>query len=454
MQRLYPNIRTTMNTPQFLIAAPHSGSGKTLVTLALLRHLKGRGLKVQPFKCGPDYLDTKLHEVAAGCSCYNLDLFMADADGVRMRYAHQAAQADVSVVEGVMGMVDGYDRHLGSSAEVAKTLGIPVVLVVNAKAMAHTVAPLLKGFATYDPAVKIAGVIFNFVGSASHYQLLKMAAEEVGVEPLGWIAKNDELRLESRHLGLQTEDLELIDGICTKAAQSIFTNVDIERLLEITSQPKPILVDQPKVSSIRIRIAVAKDAAFNFIYPANIEELEQQGTITYFSPLNDERLPDADFVYLPGGYPELYAEQLSANHAMVESIRSYCSSGGAMLAECGGMIYLGSHLTLKDGASYPMVGIFDFGTTFRDAKCTLGYRKAMLGSVEVRGHEFHYSRSEGELPASVAEVLSATCNPCSTGIYLKNRTLASYFHFFWGDGGHSMVEIINRISMIEGLGKR
>ena len=125
-----------------------------------------------------------------------------------------------------------------------------------------------------------------------------------------------------------------------------------------------------------------------------------------------------------------------------------------MLAECGGMIYLGSHLTLKDGTSYPMVGIFDFGTTFRDAKCTLGYRKAMLGSVEVRGHEFHYSRSEGELPASVAEVLSATCNPCSTGIYLKNRTLASYFHFFWGDGGHSMVEIINRISMIEGLGKR
>ncbi|WP_320051830.1 cobyrinate a,c-diamide synthase [uncultured Acetobacteroides sp.] len=446
-----------MNIPQFLIAAPHSGSGKTLVTLALLRLLKDRGLKVQPFKCGPDYLDTKLHEVAAGCRCYNLDLFMADADGVRGRYARQASLADVAVVEGVMGMFDGYDRQLGSSAEVTKTLGIPVVLVVNAKAMAHSVAPLLKGFATYDPEVRVAGVIFNFVGSASHYQLLKMAAEEVGVEPLGWIAKNDEFRLESRHLGLQTEDTKMVDEICDKAAHSIFTSVNIDRLLEVTASAKPTFVEQPAPSSEKIRIAVARDAAFSFSYPANIEALEPQGAITYFSPLNDERLPDADFVYLPGGYPELYAEQLSANHAMMESIRSYCSSGGAMLAECGGMIYLGSHLTLKDGTCYPMVGIFDFGTTFRDAKCTLGYRKAMLGGVEVRGHEFHYSRSEGELPASVAEVLSATNNPCSTGIYLKKRTLASYFHFFWGDGGFSMLEVIDKIyrsGAFDSMGKK
>jgi len=260
---------------------------------------------------------------------------------------------------------------------------------------------------------------------------------------LGWIAKNDELRLESRHLGLQTEDTKMVDEICDKAANSIFANVNIDRLLEVTASTKPTFVEQPTSSSKKIKIAVAKDAAFSFIYPANIEALEQQGAISYFSPLNDERLPDADFVYLPGGYPELYAEQLSANHSMLESIRSYCSSGGAMLAECGGMIYLGSHLTLKDGASYPMVGVFDFGTTFSDAKCTLGYRKAMLGGVEVRGHEFHYSRSEGELPASVAEVQSATNNPCSTGIYLKNRTLASYFHFFGGEDSISMVDIIN-----------
>ena len=297
-----------MNTPQFLIAAPHSGSGKTLVTLALLRQLKDRGLKVQPFKCGPDYLDTKLHEVAAGCSCYNLDLFMGGAIGVWKRYARQASQADVAVVEGVMGMFDGYDRHLGSSAEVAKILEIPVVLVVNAKAMAHSVAPLLKGFSTYDPDVRVAGVIFNFVGSASHYQLLKMAAEEVGVEPLGWIAKSDELRLESRHLGLQTEDTIMVDEICDKAARTIFTNVNIDRLLEVTSSPKPRFVEPPAPSSTPVRIAVARDAAFSFSYPANIEALERQGAITYFSPLNDERLPDADFVYLPGGYPELYAE--------------------------------------------------------------------------------------------------------------------------------------------------
>lgn len=430
-----------MNIPQLLIAAPHSGSGKTMVTLALMRHLHSMGMRVQPFKCGPDYLDSKVHEVAAHRSCYNLDLFMSDAEGLRARYAKAVATADVAVVEGVMGMFDGYHRSAGSSAEVAKTLGIPVVMVVNAKAMAHSVAPLLKGFATYDPEVRVVGVIFNFVGSAAHYEMLRMAAEEVGVVSLGWIARNDELRLESRHLGLTTEDREGIDTVCQRAAESLFRNVDVAKLLAVASLPKPCCPETMKERA-SLRIAVAKDAAFSFTYRANIEALEQMGHVVYFSPLKDDALPQADVVYLPGGYPELHAAELSSNKTMMESVRRYCEEGGAMLAECGGMIYLGQSLTLADGSTYPMAGFLDLGTTFEGARCTLGYRQVTINGVVLRGHEFHYSRSVGTLPDSAAEVQSAIGQPTGTNIYLKKRTLASYFHFYWGDGASSPISLL------------
>lgn len=435
-----------MNIPQFLIAAPHSGSGKTLFTLALLRLLSNRGLKVQPFKCGPDYLDTQLHKIAAHNESYNLDLFMMDDQGIKRRYAKEVCTADAAIVEGVMGMFDGYHLTQGSSAEVAQTLSIPVILVMNAKAMAHSAAALLKGFASYQQGINLAGVVFNFVGSASHYSLLKAAAEEVGVEPLGWIAANSSLRVESRHLGLQTDNYDEIDAICENAAELILQNVNIDRLLELSSLPKPAI--EPSIlqnKSPRLQAAVAKDAAFNFISPANIEALQQVADITYFSPLVDKVLPKVDFVYLPGGYPELHAEQLSSNTAMIDAIRAYSNSDGRILAECGGMIYLGSHLTLKDETTYPMANIFQFGTTFANARCKLGYRQAQVGKHTIKGHEFHYSRSEGMLPQSAAEIRSATDRSTETGIYVHKNTVASYFHLYWGDSSVSIISILDAI---------
>lgn len=435
-----------MSIPQLLIAAPHSGSGKTLFTLALLRLLNNRGLTVQPFKCGPDYLDTQLHKIAARRDSYNLDLFMSDSVGVRNRFARQLAGADVAIVEGVMGMFDGYHQAQGSSAEIAMTLDIPVVLIVNAKAMAHSAAALLKGFATYQPGVKLAGVVFNFVGSNSHYSFLKAAAEEVGVEPLGWIGANGNLKVESRHLGLQTENQPQIDAICEIAAQQVAQNVDIDRLLALTSRPKPHSQPLPLQPKTGKKIAVAKDAAFSFIYPANIEALEREAEVVYFSPLASQTLPDADFIYLPGGYPELYAKELSANTSMIQSINKYCHNGGHLLAECGGMIYLGKNITLKDGSCYPMASIFDFGTTFMDGRCTLGYRQATIGKYTVKGHEFHYSRSEGILPSSIAEVYNAMGNPAKTGIFSFKNTIASYFHIYWGDSAASITKIVDSIA--------
>lgn len=434
-----------MNIPQFLIAAPHSGSGKTLFTLALLRLLSNRGLKVQPFKCGPDYLDTKIHAIAARQSSYNLDLFMMSPQGLKHRYAKQASSADAAIVEGVMGMFDGYHRTSGSSAEIAQTLDIPAILIMNAKAMAHTAAALLKGFATYNTNVNLAGVVFNFVGSQSHYELLKAAAIEVGVEPLGWIQANQDFKMESRHLGLQTENIAEIDLMCDTAAQQIFSHVDIDKLIQITSLPRPKPVaDKPIIQ--KMRVAVALDAAFNFIYPANIEALEQIAEVVYFSPLADSALPQADFVYLPGGYPELHAEKLAANKPMVAAIKNYCNSGGLMLAECGGMIYLGSHITLKDNATHPMCNVFQFGTTFADARCKLGYRKGQVGSISIKGHEFHYSRSEGVLPQSAIKVKSATDRPTETGIYVYKNTVASYFHIYWGDSDNNIIDIVTAIT--------
>lgn len=435
-----------MEKPQLLIAAPHSGSGKTLVTLALLRHFKNAGMRVQPFKCGPDYLDTKLHSIAAGVLSYNLDLFMADAAAVRRRYVQEVSRANIAIVEGVMGMFDGYSGSKGSSAEVAKVLDIPIVLVVNAKAMAHSAAALLKGFSSYDAGVKIAGVIFNFVGSASHYEFLKNAAIEVGVEPLGWIAPLPQLAIESRHLGLQTENADKLDSICEAAASLLLQNVNLGRLTELTAVPAALVSCDISPQSPAIRIAIARDAAFSFVYPSNIEQLEREGSVTYFSPLSDSKLPEADFVYLPGGYPELHAEELARNHSMISSVRDYCDRGGAMLAECGGMIYLSKYITLSDGATYPLVGYFDFGTSMVNAKCMLGYRRVSLAGTEIRGHEFHYSHLEGDTSNSEAAVTTAAGRAASTKIFIKRRTLASYFHFFWGENGVSIVKLVDEVS--------
>lgn len=436
-----------MNIPQLLIAAPHSGSGKTLFTLALLRLLSNRGLAVQPFKCGPDYLDTQLHGLAARRGSYNLDLFMSDSTGVRNRYAKQVATADAAIVEGVMGMFDGYNQSRGSSAEVARTLDIPIIMVMNAKAMAHSAAALLHGFATYQQGCRPVGVVFNFVGSASHYEYLRQAALEVGVEPLGWIKANENLKVESRHLGLHTENHDAIESICESAASEIFANVDVDRLLAITMRERPQASIAYAENTPRLRAAVARDEAFSFIYPANIEALEQVATVTYFSPLADDKLPEADFVYLPGGYPELHAQALSGNSTMLESIRRYSQRGGLMLAECGGMMYLGSELTLASGESYPMAKIYNFGTTFQNARCKLGYRQATVRGLEVRGHEFHYSSIFGEAVASSLEVRNALGNPSKTGIFVEQQTVASYFHFYWGDTPISIIDVVKAMAM-------
>ncbi len=418
---------------QFLIGAPASGSGKTTVTLGLMRALVCRGLAVQPFKCGPDYIDPMYHRLAAGRESINLDPWMASADHLRKLYARFGVGADACVAEGVMGLFDGWRAGEGSSAEVARTLGLPVVLVVDARSTAYSVAPLLWGFRGFRPGVEIAGVIFNRVGGASHYSFLRDAARDAGVEPLGWLPRSESFAAPSRHLGLSIENLDAFSPTIDAIAEALEQNVDLDRLLELTRGPKPAA---PSLSTFNVqrstKIAIARDEAFNFIYPANLDRLGEQGAeLQFFSPLTDATPPPgADLIYIPGGYPEFFTDRLTANTSMRAAIRDHAESGGRILAECGGMLYLCRTLD-----SAPMCGVLPLDGTMEGMRLRLGYRELHLENGQrLRGHEFHYSTVRGELP-SVARVFSARGEEVATPLYRRKNTIAGYTHLYWADGG-------------------
>ena len=448
--------------PQFLIAAPTSGSGKTTVSRGLMALFMKKGLKVQPFKCGPDYIDTKYHEVVCGRPSINLDTFMASQEHVSSLYARYSADADVAVAEGMMGMYDGYDRDRGSSAEVARFLGIPVVLVVDAKSAAYSMAPLLSGFINFRPDIRIAGVIFNRVGSLRHYRMLQEVCEDLNVTCLGYLPKQKELEQESRHLGLdfsrskETEGLDMLAGLLEE-------HVDWELLLSTTGRPLPTAAveEKPVLSEPgKLHISVARnEESFSFLYAEHLDILRRMGTVTFFNPEQDRPIPqETDLLYLPGGYPENRLEELAGARLARESIRSYIEAGGRTLAECGGMIYL-SQSVLSDGDTdggsagscvgnigNEMVGVLPFSITNerKRRKLTLGYRQFNYNGWRLKGHEFHYTQfavpetdgKEGgacSLPPSIAQVYNAKGGKVTTPVFRYKNLIASYTHLYWGE---------------------
>ena len=416
-----------MKKSSFLIAAASSGSGKTTLSLGLMKALSRRGMTVQPFKCGPDYIDTQYHTLATGRSSINMDLFMSSENHVKEIYSRYGADSDINIVEGVMGMFDGYDRMAGSSAELAEKLNIPVVLLVNAASTAFSVAATIYGFTRFRKNVKVVGVIFNRVASENHYAFLKDACVETGVPSLGYIRKNDALKTPSRHLGLSLDSVAEIERFIDAAADEVERNIDIETLLSLTEFVSDAPQQYETVVDDKV-VAIAKDEAFNFIYPVNIEAFRSR--IVYFSPLHDTSLPDADLIYLPGGYPELFADELERNSGMRKAIKEYAESGGRILAECGGMIYLTEEI---DGKS--MCGVFPLKTTMENARLTLGYRKVNFAKLNMRGHEFHYSHTfpaKEDIP-SIAQQFNIKDMPVSTPVYRYRNTFASYTHLYWGE---------------------
>ncbi|WP_459212260.1 cobyrinate a,c-diamide synthase [Aquimarina rhabdastrellae] len=424
----------------FLIGAPWSNSGKTTVTLGLIRYLKNKGYTVQSFKCGPDYIDTIHHSTAAGNPSINLDSIMMSETHLKETFYTYQNKADICIVEGVMGLFDGAVKDKGSSAEIAKILDIPVILVVNAQSMAYSIAPILAGLKNFDPKVKIAGVLFNFVRTVSHYAFLKEACEQVGLKSLGYIPPNDDIAIPSRHLGLHID--ASFEEVIEKAAAHISEHIAIEELLKLGKQVEEKAITKLKSTIINTyRIAIAKDEAFSFTYTQNLAYLKTLGEVLFFSPLHDEELPEADFIYLAGGYPELYLEQLSGNTKMKAAIKAHADNGGKILAECGGMMYLGNSITDENGVTFPMVSIFPYQTSMENKRLHLGYRRISMDTEQLWGHEFHYSSIQhNEAAHTDAKVYTARNKEIDTRFYTYKKVLASYIHLYWGAGNFKWLE--------------
>lgn len=410
----------------FLIGATSSGSGKTTLSLGLMKALQKKGSIVQPYKCGPDYIDPQFHKMATGKDSINLDLFMASPSHIKSLFNQYSSNSQINIIEGVMGLFDGFDGFHGSSANVAELLDIPVVLLVNAASTAYSVAPLIYGFSRFYDKIRIAGVIFNRVSSEKHYQELKKGALDCGIVSLGFLTKNNDLVTPSRHLGLSLDSVSEIEKFIDAAAMEVERNVDIYKLLEVTHFPEKDVLPEKEYSS-NLRVGVAWDEAFNFIYPENLKALGKN--IVYFSPLKDHNLPDVDLIYLPGGYPELYAEELEKNFSMRNAVNNYIENGGKLLAECGGFIYLTQGI---DGRK--MCGVFPLKTTMKKARLRLGYRKIHLPQLVLKGHEFHYSKiAYPENLDSIACMYNAKNETVDTPMLRYKNAIAGYTHLYWAE---------------------
>ena len=414
----------------FLIAAPMSGSGKTTISRGLMALLARRGMRVQPFKCGPDYIDTKFHEAVCGCPSINLDSFMASQAHVRALFARYGSMADVCVVEGMMGLFDGYSRDLGSSADIARALGVPVVLVVDARSAAYSMAALLSGFVGFRPDVRICGVIFNKVGSERHYGMLTQVCDDLNIECFGYLPKNAALEQGSRYLGLDFSSASDMDSLVAE----IEAHIDVDRILSVCRASDSSAPALPETTD-DLRVLVARnDEAFSFMYHENIAKFKHAA---FFNP--ETETPDFDGVgllYLPGGYPEKHVEALAAATEARAAIRDYALRGGHVIAECGGMMFLCRQIITDEG-SWPMCGVLPYTITARkaDRKLSLGYRQFELYGHSFRGHEFHYTQFDGDSPTSVVQVYNAKGERVATPIIRYKNVVASYTHLYWGETG-------------------
>lgn len=439
-----------------IIAGTHSGCGKTTVTLGLLAALKKKGLTVQPFKAGPDFIDTGLHHMVCGRTSRNLDLWMCGRGYVKACFQRHAAAADVSVVEGVMGLYDGGQGTAG----LASALGLPVFLVVDGYGMAESAGAVVEGFRSFGRgAVNIAGVIFNRVASQNHFNRLKECVADVPV--FGFLPRDLNYEIPHRHLGLVTAEEDPLTLVnLDRLANTIISNIDIDAMLSL-----PELTISANASNLKAapqpkqpcRVAVAYDKAFCFYYEDNLDLLREAGAeIIRFSPLADKTIPaGADAVYIGGGYPELYAETLSQNSSMLASVREWAESSKTMYAECGGMMYLSEGLHDQNGCFFPMAGVFQFRTKMRQGRSSIGYREVLLKNngilgrrgATLRGHEFHYSEiAEGQrYPHDALHYMlkdrSGTVLP-DEGYQHKN-TLASYIHLHFGSNPNLAKAVIN-----------
>ena len=437
----------------FVIAGTQSGVGKTTLTLGLLAALRKRGLSVQPFKIGPDFIDPGHHTAVAGVPSRNLDGWMLSRAYNTAVFNRSLHGPDVGVVEGMMGLFDGYDgkSEAGSTAEMAKWLGLPVLLVVDVSAMARSVAAVIHGFQHFDPALNVAGVIFNKISGPGHLTYLEEAVRDVpNITVLGGLPADETSTLPERHLGLVTrEEKQLSAGQIDHLAGVLEDHLDLSSLLRLCALPQPptpnLQAHRAPLPDSPVRFGIAWDEAFCFYYPDNLELLEQAGaTLVFFSPLHDPHLPpNLHGLYLGGGYPEVHARTLAANTSMRQEMKDFIQDGKTVYAECGGFMYLTQGIRDVEGHDFPMVGVYPTVVRMRSRLSALGYAEVaitptndLFPALRVRGHEFHYSELMPDLAVKQTRTLYQVRQHTAEAIrpegYVYKRCLASYIHLHFG----------------------
>ncbi len=430
-----------------IIAGERSGVGKTTVTLTLLASLRRRGFKVQSFKVGPDYIDPMFHQYVTGLPSRNLDPVLTSETYIQKCFHLHASQCEYSLVEGVMGLFDGVGQlsNFGSTAHIARLLDIPIILVIDCSRLSGSVAAIAHGYCFFDSRIKIGGLILNRVGSERHLSLLKNSLAPLQIPIIGVLRRQDNITIPDRHLGLiPTGEIPELDQIIHNMADLGDAYFDWDQLLPLLkSSSLPINNSQFLIPNSSVKIAVARDQAFNFYYQDNLDLLQQLGAeLVFWSPLNDTQLPkDIQGMYFGGGFPEVFAPQLSANIKVIQAVKNAILAGIPTIGECGGLMYLCEQIIDFDGKSWPMVGILPTQAQM-DKKLTLGYRRAVVLentflmdiNKNIFGHEFHRSHVISNSPQPLFNTYRYDCDEHTglEGWFLPN-VHASYIHQHWGE---------------------
>ncbi len=427
--------------PRIVLAGVSSGVGKTTVVTGLLRVLRDQGLAVQPFKVGPDYIDPGFHEKAAGRDSYNLDTWLVPEERLTSTFCTLAAGADLSVIEGVMGLFDGGAAGVSSTAHIARLLQAPVVLVMNCRSMGQSAAAVALGYRDYAPDVKIAGVILNQLGSDNHEQIIREAMAGIGMPVLGALHRTDALQTPERHLGLTPVTETETDALIAHMAETVGAGLDLAAIRSVAESAPPLLpeTEETVCEKAPVRIGVAKDEAFTFYYPTSLSALAEKGAeLVPFSPLADETIPTVDGLLFGGGFPEMFLEKLAANISLKTSIRKARDAGMPIFAECGGLMYLCRKIFDFEEKEYEMVGLVPAVCRMQKKLQRVGYvtAKALRESIlaqageTLRGHEFHFSTMEpdaSDFPWAY-ELTGSRQKEAHREGYAAGAVLASYLH--------------------------
>jgi len=442
-------MENALNLPRIVIAGTHSGVGKTTIATGVMAALRARGLDVQPFKVGPDYIDPSYHRLATGLPSRNLDSWMLSPEAMSELFLRAARRADIAVIEGVMGLYDGHSGRddAGSTAEVARLLKSPVILIIDAAKMARSAAAVALGYVNFDPGLDLSGFIINNIGSERHYGWVREAIEETTSIPvLGYLPRDAALDMPERHLGLIPAVEKGDSGFIEPLRRQMDRTIDIDRLIEIAQKVEPppgepsgsILFPASPVAP-RVNIAYACDEAFSFYYQDSLDLLEAWGALLLpFSPLQDTALPrETQGIYIGGGFPEVYAGRLSQNQSLMAAIREAAGRGTPVYGECGGLMYLSEGITDFEGNRYPMAGLVPGWSMMKSRLTRMGYvevetvRDNILApkGTRLRGHEFHWSELENELTPTAYRLVHPEER---TEGYSRDNVLASYVHLHFG----------------------